>query len=672
MYKTLKKQNRIKLFLFFIDILILVAFSILLFEGENWFNNKIIFDESIFIAVTLLIIIINAIGNMATSSMFEKEARKNHLNISFMLGADINEAYQFAQLGLIYYDEKDKTILWTSELFEIRKIKLLGTNLFEFQPKLHDLFLTTDAKKEVEIEVQGRKFIATLLPELCVILLKDNTELSNLIEIRQEQAPVIANILIDNLNELRGITDDLIVTEIEQKTRKEINDWAKEYDLVIRKYKEDAYIAIFDEKTYQELLKDKFSLIDRVRTVSETNGNILTISIGIGRGSHDVKALAELANSSIDIALSRGGDQCVINNYSANMEFYGGKTFSKGKRSIVKSRVLSQSMISYINSCHNILIMGHKDADMDAIGACLGVYAIARRSQKDVNIIYDPNLVEAKAKGAISYSFNKYEVQDIFISPSSASEKIDANTLLFVVDCHSENMVMSKEVLAKAKNIAIIDHHRKLEDAIVEPGFIFQDPNASSTCELILELIKFGGINITIPEKIATIMLSGILLDTNNFRNRTGSRTYEACAVLKEYGAKSDEADTFLKDEYEEYLLKIKTMNNIVKNPYYGIVIVHANQDDIVDRSFLAKVADETMNLKEVKACFAIGRTTSKEVSISARSNGTINVQLIMEKMRGGGHFTAAATQIESASIDPIKDELLKVLRLFMNDAKHE
>lgn len=672
MYKMLKKQNRIKLFLLFINILILIAFSILLFEGDKWFENALIFDESIFIAVTLFIIIIDAIGNMITSSAFEREARKNHLNVSFMLGADINEAYQFAQLGLIYYDEKDKTILWTSELFEIRKIKLLGTNLFDFQPRLADLFLATDAKKEVEIEVQGRKFIATSLPELCIILLKDNTELSNLIEMRHSQAPVIANILIDNLNELRGITDDLIVTEIEQKTRKEINDWAREFDLVIRKYKEDAYIAIFDETTYQELLKDKFSIIDRVRTVSETNGNILTISIGIGRGSHDVKALAELANSAIDIALSRGGDQTVINNYSANMEFYGGKTFSKGKRSIVKSRVLSQSMLSYINSCHNILIMGHRDADMDAIGACLGIYAIAKRAQKDVNIIYDPKLVEAKAKGAISYSFNKYEVQDMFISPAAAEEKIDSNTLLFVVDCHSENMVMSKEVLEKTKNIAIIDHHRKVEDAIINPGFIFQDPNASSTCELIMELIKFGGINITIPDKIATIMLSGVLLDTNHFRNRTGSRTYEACAVLKEYGAKSEDADMFLKDEYEEYALKIKIMNNTVKNPYYGIVIAHANQEDIVDRSLLARVANETMNLKEVKAAFVIGRTSPKEVAISARSNGQINVQLIMEKMHGGGHFTASATQVESTNVEAVTEELLKVLRLFMNDAKHE
>ncbi len=669
MYKMLKKQNRIKFFLFLIDIFILFAFSLVLFKGEKWFDNVELFDESLFIAVTLFIIIINAIGNMITSSVFEKEVRKNHLNISFMLGADINEAYQFAQLGMIYYDETDKTILWTSELFETRKIKILGSNLFDFQPKLQELFLTSEAKKEVEIEIQGRIFIATLLPEMCIILLRDNTELSNLIEKRHEQAPIIANILIDNLNELRGITDDLVINEIESKTRKEINDWAKEYDLVIRKYKEDAYIAIFDETTYQELLRNKFSILDRVRTVSETNGNVLTISIGIGRGSHDVKVLAELANSAIDIALSRGGDQTVINNYSANMEFYGGKTFSKGKRSIVKSRVLSQSMISYINSCHNILIMGHKDADMDAIGACLGIYAIAKRAQKEVNIIYDPKSIEAKAKNAISYSFSKYEIQDIFISPSSAVAKIDPNTLLFVVDCHSENMVMSKDVLAKTKNIAIIDHHRKNEDAIIDPGFIFQDPNASSTCELIMELIKFGGINITMPEKIATIMLSGVLLDTNHFRNRTGSRTYEACAVLKEYGANSEDADLFLKDEYEEYLLKIKIMNNTVKNPYYGIVIACANYEDIVDRSLLAKVADETMNLKEMKACFVIGRTSQKEVSVSARSNGSVNVQFIMEKMHGGGHFTAAGVQRETTNIEEIKEELLKVLRLFMNDA---
>lgn len=669
MYKMLKKQNRIKFFLFLLDIFILVVFSVLLFEGNKWFDNKLLFDETSFIAVTLLIIIINGIANVITSSAFEKEIRKNHLNIEFMLGADISEAYQFAQLGMIYYDENDKTILWTSELFEDRKIKILGVNLFDFNSKLQDLFLNSEESKEVEIEIQGRIFIATLLPELCIILLKDNTELSNLIEKRREQAPLIANIVIDNLNELRGISDDLVINEIETKVRKEINDWAKDYDLVIRKYKEDAYIAVFDETTYENILRNKFDVLDRVRNISEINGNALTISIGIGRGSHDVKVLAELANSAIDIALSRGGDQTVINNYSANMEFYGGKTFSKGKRSIVKSRVQAQSMLSYINSCHNILIMGHKDADMDAIGACLGVYTIAKRANKEVNIVYDPKSIEAKTKTAVSYSFVKYELQDMFISPSAAIDKIDPNTLLFIVDCHSENMVMSKEVLAKTKNIAIIDHHRKLEDAIIDPGFTFQDPNASSTCELILELIKFGGLSISIPDKIATIMLSGILLDTNHFRNRTGSRTYEACAMLKEYGANSEEADMFLKDEYEEYLLKIKIMNNTVKNPYYGIVIACAPQEEIVDRSMLAKVADEAMNLKEMKACFVIGRTSTKAVSISARSNGSVNVQFIMEKMKGGGHFTAAGTQIDTTNMTAVKDELLKVLRLFMNDA---
>ena len=229
-------------------------------------------------------------------------------------------------------------------------------------------------------------------------------------------------------------------------------------------------------------------------------------------------------------------------------------------------------------------------------------------------------------------------------------------------------MTLYPEAVEKSTSIAIIDHHRKVEDAIETPLFTFHDSSSSSTCELVSELIKYSEIRYPINDKVATIMLSGILLDTNYYRRQTGIRTFESSAFLKEYGASTEEADGFLKDDWNEYLLKTKIMNT-VETPIYGVLVAEANKDDIVDRSMLAKVANESLSLKDVRAVFVIGRTEVNEVGISARSDGSVNVQLLMEKLGGGGHFNSAAVTVKNISISDMHKNLNKILALYVNDA---
>ncbi len=667
MFKVIKGQKRKRLVTILLEILVGIGIYAFVFYSEHFLDYKLDFTIEILLGYLVFIFFVEILSTISVFNKFDIHLRKNHQNINFLLGADIAEGYRFSQLGMLYYDN-EQTILWTSELFEERNIQLLGQNLLEWQPQLSEIINSDDERKEVIITIQQRKYSAICLKELQIILFKDVSDMQNLLQTREEQAPLIATIVIDNLAELNSISNDAIVSEIESETRKIIADWAKKYELVIRRIKEDSYLAIFSENTFEKLKNDEFQILNKVKSYKTTIDFHLTLSIGIGRGSFDFKTLAELANSAIDIALSRGGDQVVINNYGKNLEFFGGTTNSKSRRSLVKSRTLAQSFIAHLQSNETILIMGHTNLDMDALGACLGVYSMAKKLNKEAFIIWDDKLVETKARIAMHSMFNRLEFQNVVVSQAQTNAKLGRNSLLVVVDCHSAKLTLYPDAIEKSSNIAIIDHHRKVEDAIENPVFSFHDSSSSSACELVTELIKYSNIRYPLHEKVATLMLSGILLDTNYYRRQTGIRTYESSAFLKEYGASTEEADGFLKDDYEEYLLKTKIMNN-VETPMYGILVAKANKDDIVERTLLSKVANESLTLKDVRAVFVIGRTEVNEVGISARSDGSVNVQLIMEKLGGGGHFNSAASTIKGKPLNDVHKELNKTLTLFLNDA---
>lgn len=623
-------------------------------------------DEILYTILVIAIIFSNIIYFLSFYNKIDKKNTVNNIKVNSLILNNLKEIDMFGEIGVIFYDESLE-VIWVNDFLDSRRINIVGKNIVKFN---NDFCLIVEDKNEsIKITINNRIYECKCLKELRMIIMKDVNQYENLLETYSNEAPVIFSITIDNYSDVLAILDDTKTSELEAKVRTIINEWSINKRIFLKKIRNDAYIALMQEITYQSILKEKFSLIEEIKNVREEDNNF-TISIGVGRGINDFVKLAEMSSSAVDVALSRGGDQCVVNTYGKNMEFYGGGSESKSKRHKVKVKVVSKSLSALIQSSDSIYIMGHIQADFDAIGACLGMYSITKQMNKKVKIIYDDKLVELKARSAFRQSFEKEEIDEMIIKPNKAIEEMDSNSLLLLVDVSNPEITMSQKVVDVAERIAIIDHHRP-GDKLLAQIFAYQESAASSTCEMVSEIIRYSENKIRITPEVATYMLTGILLDTNNYKTRTGSRTYEASMILKEYGADNVEATEFLKEEYEEYQLKTKIMANSV-TPYYGVVVCSAEEDDVIDRAILAKVGQEVLNVKEIKACFVIGKTSDSVVGISARSDGTINVQKIMESLNGGGHFSSAATQIENVSIEEVKKMLYSKLESFVGDTRIE
>lgn len=652
-----------------IIILIIFQFTISLLTLLNYsFSEPIIniAKEFVYTSLLITIIITNVIYFLSFYNKIDKKNTVNNIKLNSIILNNLKEIDMFGEVGIIFYDESYE-VVWVNDFLDSRRINVVGKNLIKYN---NDFCLIIEDKKEsIKITINNRIYECKCMKELKMVILKDVNQYENLLETYTNEAPVIFSITIDNYSDVVSILSDNKTSELEAKVRSIINEWAINHRIFLKKIRNDAYIALMQEVTYKALLKEKFNLIEDIKNVYEEDNNF-TISIGVGRGINDFVKLAEMSSSAVDVALSRGGDQCVVNTYGKNMEFYGGGSEAKSKRHKVKVKVVSKSLSALIQSADSVYIMGHVQADFDAIGACLGMYSITKQMGKKVKIIYDDKLVELKTRIAFRQSFEKEEIDEMIIRPNKAIEEMDENSLLLLVDVSNPEIVMNQKIIDVAERIAVIDHHRP-GDRLLAQIFSYQESAASSTCEMVSEIIRYSENKIRITPEVATFMLAGILLDTNNYKTRTGARTYEASMILKEYGADNVEATEFLKDEYEEYQLKTKIMANS-ETPYYGVVVCKASEEDIIDRTMLAKVGQEILNVKEIKACFVIGRISDTNIGISARSDGTINVQKIMESLNGGGHFSSAATQIEDSDIEEVKKMLYSKLEGFIGDTRIE
>ena len=657
-----KEKNKIIvliIFQFMASILALLNYS---------FNNPIIkIDKEILYTILVLVVIFsNIFYFLSFYNKIDKTNAINNIRINSLILNNLKEIEKFGEVGIIFYNDSFE-VIWINDFLDSRRINLVGKNLIKYNNDF--CLITEDNHESVKITIDNRIYECKCLKELRMIIMKDHSQYEGLYRSYISEAPVLFNINIDNYSDVLPILDDAKTGELEARVRIVINEWAFNNRVFLKKIRNDAYIALMQESTYQSILKQKFSLIEEVKKIVEDDNNF-TISIGVGRGIKDFIKLAELSSSAIDVALSRGGDQCVVNTYGKNMEFYGGGSEAKSRRHKVKVKVVSKSLSALIQSSNSVYIMGHINADFDAIGACLGMYSITKQMNKKVKIIYDDKSVELKARIAFRESFEKDEIEEMIIKPNKAVEEMDDNSLLLIVDFSNQEMAMSQKIMEKAERIAIIDHHRPGEK-LLSQIFAYQESAASSTCEMVSEIIRYSENKIRITPEVATYMLTGILLDTNNYKNRTGSRTYEASMILKEYGADNNQATEFLKEEYEEYQLKTKITSN-AQTPYYGVVVCSASEEDIIDRTMLAKVAQEILDVKEIKASFVVGKISDTSVGVSCRSDGTINVQKIMESLNGGGHFSSAATQIENVTIEEAKKMLYSKLESFVGDTRIE
>ncbi len=623
--------------------------------------------EMLYIAVCV-VIFINIILVLIVGGIFSYIRKHSDLKAATLIGGDIQEAYNFGMIGLVIVDE-DNRVIWINDLFKERQIDILDSNIYEWQPKLEE-FATLSSDAIIKIEINSRNYDVKYLDDAGLFIFKDTTEYENLFDLNRRQAIVVGIIMIDNYSDISGTADD--TNDVISKIRNAIFNYVKEYNVLVRRYRNDAYFVLCSYESLAKMEDDKFSLLENIHQLGEKQDTPPTLSIGLAHGFPDVTKLNEMAENAIDIAMSRGGDQVVVSKYGAELQFYGGKTEAQENRNKVKVRVMADSVLSLIRNSSNVLIMGHTNMDMDALGSCLGMKAIADYCKKEALIIYDSRITERKTRGAITQAFSRDEVSKIMISPNDALDKIKANTLIIVCDVHRPSMTMAPKVLDKAAKVMVIDHHRRSEEFIETPVFSYVEPSASSASEMVAELIHYSSANprIIIPSTYATIMLSGIFMDSNYFKTKScGIRTFEASMILKDFGADNATADDYLKDEYEEYTLITRIISTL-KTPYYGVVYCLADDDDIIEPATLAKVGNQCMQMKGVNACFVIGKVSEHEVRISCRSDGSINVQLIAEQLNGGGHFTMAAGSFKNMSIEQVRDRLLDVLDEHLNDAR--
>lgn len=599
--------------------------------------------------------------------IINRKIENDIISLSDIVGGDVKEAYLYAQIGLIVVNEEG-IVLWVSDLLTQRNVDIIGKSVYEWAPALRSK-QTND--NEVTLTINERVYQTTFLKNAGLYIFKDITDYSMLDKYAKEQSLCLGVIVIDNYDEIVGATD--VVSDDIAEVRTIITKYFSKNGCILRSYRNDAYFVVCNRLVLDKLIKDNFSVSTDIRNIETAADKIKpTISIGFAYECDDFVKLNEIASKAVDVALSRGGDQVVLSRYGTDLQFIGGRSEATEQSSRVKLRVVADSLIKDIQKASNVLIMGHDELDMDALGSCLGVKTICNFLNVESRVIYDPKRAERKTRAAFASQFDREKISKMICSPKAALDMVDENTLVIVVDVSVPRLTFCPKLLEKTNNIIILDHHRRANDFIENNIFYYIDPSASSASEIIAQMIKYNSLKDSIPMEpmVATVMLSGIFLDSGYYKSKTtGFGTFEASMILKEYGADNGISDDLLKDDFEEFTLINKIMNTI-ETPFFGIAVCVVDEEDVIDRSTLSKVANRCVALKGIEASFCIGRTGENEVRISARSNGFINVQYLMEKVGGGGHFGSAAAAFVSKDVKEVKEQLLDALSDHLSQAR--
>lgn len=588
----------------------------------------------------------------------------NHLSVEEVLNKDAKNAFLFGGIALIQYDE-NRNIVWTSDLLKAMNINVVGVKLLEWQPHLASLFDDEDVKV---IDIKGKKFEAYNSQETKLIYLKDVTQLLSLQQDYLDQQVCMAYITIDNYEETLENADEPKMALIQSRSRQVIVDWAYSNGIIIRRFKSGGYLAFFNERIYRKQVENKFAILDTFKEMSKELDEVMTLSIGIGKDSRVLRELDEMASAALKLTYSRGGDQVAIKSgEDKKVRFFGGNSDTFEKSSKVRARVIAQSLAGLIKNAGQVLVMGHKNSDLDSFGASIGVAKIAMAYGKKTNVIIDFDSIEKKTKEVAVVVKADQRYKGLLISANEAMENINKNTLLIVVDNHKSSLALSKPLLDRVKNKVIIDHHRRGEEFIEAPVLTYLEPASSSTVELVIELCDYQNVDLKINELDATIMYAGMLVDTNNFKQRVGVRTFQSAAHLKELQANVPMAYEFIKDSYQETLQRLSITQTAYQfNPQ--ILIACGQESEEYTRSLLAKSSNALLEISGIKASFSIGKVSKTTVAISARSTKDINVQVIMEAMDGGGHFSMAAAQFEDQSIEQVRLLLEEKIQEYLDD----
>lgn len=561
-------------------------------------------------------------------------------------------------IGIIVIDE-DKNIEWANNFIykNIKVEEIKGLNILELMPEISELF-ELETPVDNQFEIFGKHFKVNYQKDSGYIYFFDITESKVVMQRFRDTRPIILNLSLDNYEDVSDSLDDEVASRLDATIVITLTDWAKKNSIYLKRINEDRFIGLLNVKDLKKIEKEKFQILNTIRNLKEVFDAPITLSIGVGMGTDFLPELGELAKSSLDLALGRGGDQVAMKDVDGTIRFYGGKTNPQEKRTRIKARVVSNALADIVSDSDKIIVMGHKRPDFDAVGACVGIYTFAKIVGKECYIILnDSDRDETIQKVMFEIDNSDEQLARVFVDSDEAWELMTPQTTLIIVDTSDASRVIDAAILSKANRKVIIDHHRRGEDIITNPLLTYIEPYASSASELIAELIEYQTKLEKITPVAATIMLGGIVVDTQNFSIRTGSRTFDAAAYLRSNGADPTKVKTILKEPFENFMNRVEIINNsIQKTP--EIIMAKAPEDKYYTNVMLAQSADLLLTLKGIECSFAIGYLEEGKVGISARSLGNINVQLIMEELGGGGHLANAATQIEGVNLDEALDRL--------------
>jgi len=561
-------------------------------------------------------------------------------------------------IGVILLD-KNYNIEWINNFISRRLERdVLNEPINEIFPNILKRLENT---QEVEIEEGSYKYKVTYTENEKSIYLFDITETSRVYELYENEKPIIATIFLDNYDEITQNMNDSQRSEVNSIITNVINDWSTRYELYVKRYSSDQFIGLLNNSILEDIEASKFNLLDDLRDKTREIGHPLTLSIGIGEGSENLIELGELSQSSLDLALGRGGDQVAIKNFNGNVRFYGGKTDPMEKRTRVRARVISHALRDILIEGDKVIIMGHKSPDMDAIGAAIGVSRIAKMNNLESYIVLNDSDIDDTLQRVMREIDEKPDLKERFITSEEAWHEMTSRTTLVVVDTHKPELVIDENLLNKANRKVVIDHHRRGESIISSPLLVYMEPYASSTAELVTELLEYQPTEHRLTRIESTIMLAGIIVDTRNFTLRTGSRTFDAASFLRSHGADTILCQHFLKDDIDTYI-KRSDLIKTVKLFRGGVAIAHGDEEQIYHPVTVAQAADELLGLEGVEASYVVAKRSEDTVGISARSLGEVNVQLTMEALGGGGHLSNAATQIKDSTVEEAIEKLIEVV----------
>jgi c-di-AMP phosphodiesterase-like protein len=624
---------------------LLVAMSIVLF-AFHWVAG----------AAGLLLSGLLAYYTLRAEMAFRAELNKYVGTITHRVKKAGTEVMNELPIGMLLYNE-DKVVEWHNPFVGkmLGRDSVIGESLGELFP---DLKLKKEREERFDLTIGKSVYQVWMRPEERLLYFRDHTAFSTLLRKYEEEKLAIGIVFMDNLDEATQGLDDQARSILLAKVAGEITEWANRSGIYLRRTASDKFLILMDQNGLRQMEQSRFEVLDDVRDLTIENKLPLTLSIGIASGFDSLTELGQMAQTSLDMSLGRGGDQVTVK-VGQRLSFYGGKSNAVEKRTRVRARVIAHALRDLMKESDKVVIMGHKYPDMDAIGAAVGILKAVQTVGKEGYIVLEgvnPSIARLMEEISEDEKLNRW-----FVTPEQALQITNGRTLAVVLDTHKASMVAEPKLLQQTHRIVVVDHHRRSEEFIQEAMLVYMEPYASSTCELVTELLQYIHDRVSMEVIEATSLLAGIVVDTKSFSLRTGARTFEAASFLRRNGADSALIQRLLKEDLDGYIQKAELVRS-TEILYDHIALATAEPARKYSQLLIAQVADTLLNMTDIMASFVIAERADGRIGISARSLGQMNVQVVMERLGGGGHLTNAATQLDG-TIEEAKTKLKAVLQ---------